>query len=418
MGASPSLRIRSLTVTRFRNFLRLHVDTEQKWVVLTGRNGIGKTNLLEAVSLLSPGRGLRGAKLSEMLYRPPTSDGEMASRCTDEALARTATSDEAARPAALSAAPSWVVAARLRRGDDELVTIGTGQAAGGAERRVLRIDGAAVRGQDALCRHLSVVWATPREDRLFLDSTTSRRRFFDRLVFADDPGHADRVSKYERAWRERRAVLTRAREYGQAADPAWLTALEQIMTETGMQIAQVRLNFRDRLTPYMARLREAGSFTARVEVIGGLEREISQSDRSSGEIAAITNRFSQSLAESRIASSKTTIPGPHRSDIMLYLTETGLPASMCSTGEQKRLLLGLLLAFLRMRQEFSTAGTVVLLDEASAHLDQQNRNALFRQLAELNAQVWLSGVESDLFSALPGQVCAISLDHRIHTHDA
>ena len=100
---------------------------------------------------------------------------------------------------------------------------------------------------------------------------------------------------------------------------------------------------------------------------------------------------------------------------MLYLIETGLPASMGSTGEQKRLLLGLLLAFLRMRQEFSATGTVVLLDEAAAHLDQQNRNALFRQLAELNAQIWLSGVESELFSALPGQVCAISLDHRTHS---
>ena len=284
-------------MTRFRNFLRLHVDTEQKWVVLTGRNGIGKTNLLEAVSLLSPGRGLRGARLSEMLYRPPGEpDAETPPLRSDEFPAHGATTDGTMRPSSvLSAAPSWAVAARLRRGDDELV-IGTGQAAGGAERRVLRIDGAAVRGQDALCRHLSVVWATPREDRLFLDSTVSRRRFFDRLVFADDPDHAERVSKYERAWRERRAVLTRAREYGQAADPAWLTVLEQIMTETGVQIAQARLNFRDRLTPYMTRLRETGAFTARVEVIGGLEQAISQSDRSSDEIIAIASRFAQSLA--------------------------------------------------------------------------------------------------------------------------
>jgi DNA replication and repair protein RecF len=359
-----------LRVTAFRNYASAGLDPTGRPVVLTGPNGAGKTNLLEAVSLLAPGRGLRGAQVSEP--------------------------DRRADPATKVDAPQapWAVAARVA-GPTGAVDIGTGRDPE-AERRLVRIDGHPAKSQQALGAHVSVVWLTPQMDRLWLDGAGARRRFLDRLIFGFDPAHAGRVSAYEQALRQRARLL---KEQGQSADPAWLDGLEVQMIERGVAIAAARREMADRLD--RACRQAEGPFPgARIGLSGDLDGWLAD-----GSALAAEDRFATALKQGRARDAETggAQVGPHRSDLAVRHAVKNLPADQCSTGEQKALLIAIVLAHARLAAAEKGAAPILLLDEVAAHLDQQRREALFGRLIDLGLQAWITGTERGAFGGLEGR---------------
>lgn len=359
--AACAPHVARLSLRDFRSYAALELATEARLVVLTGPNGAGKTNLLEALSFLSPGRGLRRARLAE---------------------------------ATRYGAAGWTVAAAIVMPHGE-VTVGTGFR-GEGERRAVRIDGADAPGPAALAEAFGLAWLTPQMDRLFSEGPGARRRFMDRLVFAFDPGHAARVSAYEKAMRERARLL----EQG-GADPAWLSALEAQMAERGVAVAAAR---RDALARLARALAEApGPFPrAEAAVDGVVEAWLDEAPA-----VEVEARFAAALKEARRADAPC--PGPHRSDLAVRHAAKGIPAALCSTGEQKALLIAILLANARLERARRGMPPVLLLDEATAHLDAERREALFEELLALGAQAWLTGQERAPFSPLRGRAQFLSL---------
>ncbi|HUT50045.1 MAG TPA: DNA replication/repair protein RecF [Alphaproteobacteria bacterium] len=366
--------VRRVVLTDFRNYARLRLDVDARPVVLTGPNGAGKTNLLEALSLLAPGRGLRRARLGQLVH------GAMGS------------GEEPGGDSGI-----WAVAAQIVTPDGpvemgtarEIVRDAAGEYEG--ERRVVRIDGKTAKGQGDLARYLSVAWLTPEMDRLFVEASSGRRRFIDRLVYGFVPDHASRVSAYERAMRERSRLL---RDGG--ADASWLAALEAQMAEAAVAIAAARRDL-------VARLNQAGA-----AAIGPFPRpEVSmrgavESWLGDGPALAAEDRFRETLAASRRRDAEAggAAEGPHRSDLHVIHAVRGVPAAQCSTGEQKALLIALVLAAARLRALEHGAAPILLLDEVVAHLDETRRAALFDELVALGAQAWLTGTDRALFDAL------------------
>jgi DNA replication and repair protein RecF len=311
-------------------------------VILTGENGAGKTNLLEAVSMLAPGRGLRGAALSDMARQ--------------------------------GGAGGFTVAARLGDG----VELGCGTLPSAPERRVVRINGVAAAA-NALAERLAVLWLTPAMDRLFTDSAGARRRFLDRLVLALEPAHAHHAARYEAAMRARTRLLT-----GEApADPAWLTALEAQMQEHGDALASARGRTVDALRERIASAPESLFARAGIELTG-----------EAGPWPFSANR-------SRDAAAGRATEGPHRQDLSVMHLAKGQAAALCSTGEQKALLIGLILAHAELVAERAGHPPVLLLDEVAAHLDPGRRAALLERLGSQGGQVWMTGTEPALFAAAP-----------------
>jgi DNA replication and repair protein RecF len=347
-------------------------------VVLYGVNGAGKTNLLEAVSLLSPGKGIRGARASE-IQRSGAAAGDPA--------------PQAGLPT--PAAP-WAVAARVQTRYGE-VRIGTGRDPA-KERRGVRINGSDAKGQAALAEYLSCVWLTPQMDRLFLDSASGRRRFLDRLVYAFDPGHAGRVTRYENAMSQRARVLKEYRH----PDPAWLDGLETTMAGTGAAIAAARREFTQRLQQAiharpMGDSRESLFPRAQLTAAGTLEELLGQAPA-----LEVEEMFRYQLRQTREldAVSGGAATGPHKSEFSCRYLEKDMPAAQCSTGEQKALLIGIVLAHARLIAAERGAPPILLLDEVSAHLDEGRRNALYELLLEAGGQVWLTGTDRMLFEGL------------------
>jgi DNA replication and repair protein RecF len=355
--------VRRLVLTDFRNYRSARLDLDAGPVVLTGPNGAGKTNLLEAISFLSPGRGLRNARLGEIDRR----DG---------------TAEPGGSP--------WAVAATIEthRGS---VRIGTGRESAEDERRVVRIDGEPARGQAALAECLGVLWLTPQMDRLFLEGPGGRRRFLDRLVLGLDPAHAGRVARYEHAMRERSRLLRDGR-----ADPAWLAALEEVMSEQGVAVAAARREAVERLDKVCA---EAdGPFPrARLTLDGTVEAWLGAMPA-----LAVEVKLKAALRENRPADAASGGAGlgPHRSDLGVTHAEKGVPAEQASTGEQKALLISIVLAQAALQREIRGEPPILLLDEVAAHLDSGRRDALFERLAGLESQAWLTGTEANLFAPL------------------
>ncbi len=352
-----------IMLTMFRSYEHLDLNVDARPVVLTGNNGAGKTNLLEALSLLSPGRGLRGAKLSEMARRQ--------------------------KPEDLSS-PVWALAARLRV-DGGLRDLGTGQGFGAGERRQARIDGAEC-GLGDLSAEVRVLWLTPAMDRLFVEGPSGRRRFFDRLVLSLDPSHASRSAAYERAMRERNVLLRDG-----PADPSWLDALEAQMAVTGSAIATARMSALARLVDLPQR--NNGFPRAAITVKGDLEDQLA-AGASQGAIEA---DFASVLARQRPrdGAAGRTLSGPHLSDVLVTHVEAGRPAEQCSTGEQKALLLGLVLGQARLvAADALGKGPLLLLDEIAAHFDAERRAALFQEILGLGLQAWLTGTDAATFSML------------------
>ena len=365
--------VRRLTVTDFRNYASLRLDLEASPVVLIGPNGAGKTNLLEAVSLLTPGRGLRRAKISEMDRRgAPNGSGPDGSGTNPSGA-------------------GWGVAAEV---DSMMgpVKIGTGREPGG-ERRSVRINGAPSSAQ-ALSGYLGAVWVTPQMNQIFLESAGNRRRFLDRLIFATDPAHAGRVSSYEQAMRDRARLLKDRGADG--ADKAWLSALEAQMAERGVAVAAARLDMTERLGRVAAA--GFGPFPgAAVAIEGDIESWLRN-----GPALAAEDAFRDRLAADRAqdAAAGGAGLGPHRCDLRVRHLEKDMAADQCSTGEQKALLMALVLAHARLLSAERGAVPLLLLDEVAAHLDETRRAALFGAITEFGSQAWLTGTDASVFAPL------------------
>jgi len=359
-------------LTDFRGYGAARLQVSPAPAVLFGPNGAGKTNLLEALSFLAPGRGLRRARLGEIDRRRRTPEGALGD----------------------PAGGAWAIHAQLEMPSGAL-EIGTGRDASEAgERRILLIDGESAKSQTALARHLGVVWLTPAMDRLFVEGGSARRRFLDRLVYCFDAEHAQRVSAYEQAMRERSRLLRDG-----PMDASWLSALEETMAATGIAIAAARRETVARLDqasaegigPFpAARLALEGEAEALLERLPALDAE--------EEVRVRLGELRRHDAEAGV-----TLLGPHRSDLVVRHAGTGMPASEGSTGEQKALLISLVLAHARLQAALKGRAPLLLLDEVAAHLDPTRRGALFGEILRLGAQAWLTGTDAGLFEGLRGR---------------
>lgn len=354
--------LRELKLTDFRNYARVSLALDSRHVVLTGENGAGKTNLMESVSFLSPGRGLRRAALADV--------------------------------ARVGAAGGFAVFADIE-GMEGDVEIGTGTEGGdeGPVRR-LRINGTSAKSVDELTDHLRVLWLTPPMDGLFTGPSADRRRFLDRLVLSLDPTHGRRASDFERAMRGRNRLLGERR-----FDPAWLGGVERQMASLGVAMAIARQEMLGLLTALIngQDLSSSSAFpSASLALSGFLD----------GELAApaidLEDRYAAMLAEGRYrdAAAGRTLEGPHRSDLLVRHREKDMEAERCSTGEQKALLVGLVLAHARLVANMTGHAPILLLDEIAAHLDEGRRAALFDRIDALGGQAFMTGTDKSMFSAL------------------
>lgn len=367
---SRQLWVRHIRLTNFRNYASLSVEAGPGPVVLAGPNGSGKTNLLEAVSLLAPGQGLRRAAFSEIARS--NSDG------------------------------GWVVSAELIAGDDTF-SIGTGlDASKSAERagRIVRVDGEAKSGSGALADIVEMVWVTPTTDGLFVAAAGERRRFLDRLILCFDPGYRARAGRFERAMQSRNRLLADG-----VRDRAQFEGLELIIAETGVAIAAARLEAVAALRSVIERRRQRAADDpfpwSIVEMEGTLEADLAQNAA-----VDVEDRYVRVLAEmrERDRGAGRALTGPHRSDFVVTHGPKSMPARVCSTGEQKALLLGLVLAHAELTAERRDGqAPILLLDEVAAHLDDQRRAALYAEIVRLGAQAWMTGTDIQSFSALAGR---------------
>ena len=371
--------IARLTLTDFRNHASAEIAAGAGFVLLTGPNGAGKTNVLEAVSLLTPGRGLRQMTLSEMARSGGPGGFSVATELLPLPLAGGDRGEglsvgKTEMPDRPSPGPS-----REREGGSIL---GTGTIPTAPDRRLVRINGAPA-SVNSLAEWLSVLWLTPAMDRLFTDSAGARRRFLDRLVLALEPGHATHAARYEAAMRARNKLLAEP----DAADPAWLAALEAGMAEHGAAVAAARGRT-------VAALADAAASDSRDDFpraglsLDGWDEAV--------DLAAILRAH-----RGRDAAAGRATQGPHRHDLAVTNLAKAEPAARGSTGEQKALLLGLVLAHADLVAARRGAPPILLLDEVAAHLDPERRRALFERLAG-RGQVWMTATEPALFEAISG----------------
>ncbi|HEY6832480.1 MAG TPA: DNA replication/repair protein RecF [Pseudolabrys sp.] len=355
--------IRRLTLSNFRSYHAVQIVLDRAGpVVLTGANGAGKTNLIEAISLLAPGRGLRRATMEELAF----SEGDGA----------------------------WAVNAEIE-GMLGLATLGTGIDPPVGEEssptRRCRIDREAVSSATAFADHLRVVWLTPSMDPLFNGPASERRRFLDRLVLAVDAQHASRVAALERSLRSRNRLLENAQ-----SDPHWLDAVEHETAEVAVAVAAARAETVNRLSAALGNARDvAPEFPyAEIALEGWMEQLLPAHSA-----LEIEDRYRALLKDSRArdAAAGRTLDGPHRSDLAVTHAAKNIPASDASTGEQKALLIRLVLAHARLIKDMTGYAPLLLLDEVVAHLDPGRRAALYDALSALGAQVWMTGADPAAF---------------------
>jgi DNA replication and repair protein RecF len=361
-GAPPAAaRLRRLSLRRFRSYACTTAVIDHAVVVLVGPNGAGKTNLIEAVSLFAAGRGLRRARLEDL----PMAGG-------DGSFAVVAEIDGALGPA----------------------TLGTGVEGGGDPVRKYRIDGEPVRSAAAFADHLRVVWLVPALDGLFAGAPAERRRFLDRLVLAVDPAHAGRVGALERVLRSRNRLLE-----ARHPDPYWLDAVERETAELAVAVAGARAETVRRLAAVLAHGRDPTSAFpwAEIALDGALEKAIGDEPATD-----IEDRYRAALksARGRDASAGRTLEGPHLTDLQVIHGPKGIPAGETSTGEQKALLLNLVLAHAGLVTAMTGLAPVLLLDEVAAHLDPSRRAALFDALVALRLQVIMTGADPEAFAPI------------------
>lgn len=361
---SPALAITRLTLTEFRNYRSLRLASPVRLVALTGANGAGKTNILEAISLLAPGRGLRGAAFDELSRQGGPGNWAIAA--------------EVETPhGTLSAGTAWS---------------GQSEAGDGGGRQVV-IDGEVQKGSGALGEHMRLLWLTPAQDRLFAGPASDRRRFLDRMVAASDPEHGSRLTVFEKVMRERNLLLA-----GVRADATWLSSLEAQMAEAAVAISAARLIGLEGLQTHIGEGRATSSFPwAEVAIEGEIEALVSQKPA-----VQVEDEYRRILRDSRglDRAAGRTLRGPHRSDLAVVHGPKAMPAGQCSTGEQKALLIGLVLAQARAVRAGVGVAPILLLDEVAAHLDRARRSSLLEALAALGSQSWMTGTDAQLFDAI------------------
>ena len=358
--------IASLTLTAFRNYEATSIDgLENNFIVLIGENGAGKTNCMEAISILSPGRGLRGATVME---------------CQSQ-----------------SVKTPWAVSASIIDKDGDATRLGVGRDPQKPDKKIVRADGDTLKNQQELGDVLRTIWLTPQMDGLFLQGGSERRRFFDRLVASFDPAHTGRMTRYEKAMRDRLTLLKAEAEAGNTADPTWLAALESIMAETSVAIAAARIETRNRLQ-YVINHATLSEFpSAIIDLSGEVEEALSKRTALS-----VEDMVRDRLINIRKADGHTgrTNFGVQRTDMAVTYNEKNVGAAQCSTGEQKALLTTIILAHARMVAARYGAPPLLLFDEVAAHFDKKRRDALFDVLKAFKTQIWLSGQDKDQFTNL------------------
>lgn len=369
-----NVAVSSLTISNFRSYshARLDADISSPLKILTGPNGAGKTNLLEAISFLSPGRGMRRASLGDI------------NRKTSKA--------------------PWAVAASVCL-SGEAVKIGTGldpNTFGQSEtisKRVVKQDGEILKNSNQLGDLWSILWLTPQMDRLFIEGPSSRRRFLDRLVLGLYPDHSRETSAYERTMRERNKLIS---EQGNRADGAWLSALEARMAEHGVAVAIRRLDFAGQLAGQLELQKNSPFPAATLAIDGWVEGLLA--DGSSA--VDVEDAFKERLKASRsqeIAIGRSASVGVHKTDLIVTHQAKNMPAELCSTGEQKALLIALIIANARLQSMLRGQAPIMLLDEVAAHLDTDRRLGLFEILANLGSQCWLTGTDRNIFDGIEKQ---------------
>ena len=364
----PAAAIRRLTLSNFRSYRAANLDADAGPIVLVGPNGAGKTNLIEAISFLTPGRGLRRATLDEVAF----SEGD----------------------------GSWAASAEIE-GALGLATLGTGiePPADGESpaTRQCRIDREPVGSAAAFADHLRVIWLTPAMDSLFSGPASERRRFFDRLVVAVDAEHRSRVSALERSLRSRNRLLEQP-----YPDAHWLDAVEHETAELAVAVAALRAETLRRLQAVLAASKDDVSPfpSAEISLAGSLEEMLP-----SHAAIEVEDRYRALLKDNRArdAAAGRTLEGPHLTDLVVVHGPKGIPAGEASTGEQKALLIRLVLAHSGLLAEMTGFAPVLLLDEVIAHLDPVRRAALYDALAALGAQAWLTGADPQAFAEIAGR---------------
>jgi len=362
-----------LTLTNFRNYHFASLEAGAKTMVLVGANGGGKTNLIEAISLLGPGRGLRRATLDEIAF----SEGD----------------------------GSWAVSAEID-GALGLATLGTGierpSEDTAASVRKFRIDGEPAASATALVDHLRVVWLVPAMDTLFVGAPSERRRFLDRLTLAVDAEHGSRVTALERALRSRNRLLEEPRP-----DPHWLDAVEHETAELAVAVAGQRVEAVRRLEGVLASRRDAAFPPAEIALNGWMEKLMPEHPA-----AEIEERYRAVLRDNRArdATAGRTLDGPHLTDLAVSYAAKGIAAADSSTGEQKALLIGLVLAHARLIAAMTGFAPVLLLDEVVAHLDPARRAALQVELASLGSQVWMTAADPALFAEIHDRAAFVEVN--------
>ncbi len=366
------MSVQRLTLNNFRNYHTASLEAGAKTIVLVGPNGAGKTNLIEAISFFAPGRGLRRATLDEVAF----SEGD----------------------------GSWAVAAEIE-GALGLATLGTGIERpledGSAIQRKCRIDREPVGSAAAFADHVRVVWLIPAMDALFTGAPSERRRFLDRLVLAVDAEHASRVAALERSLRSRNRLLEETRP-----DAHWLDAVEHETAELAVAVAGLRVETVRRLDAVLAKRKGSAFPAAEVRLDGWMEQLIADHPA-----AEIEERYRAVLHDNRArdAAAGRTLDGPHLTDLKVIYAEKNIAGADASTGEQKALLIGLVLAHARLIAEMTGFSPILLLDEVVAHLDPARRRALHGELAQLGGQVWMTGADAALFAEIDAGAAVVEV---------
>ena len=369
-----------LTLTDFRNYAHLRINADLAPIVITGDNGVGKTNILEAISFLTPGRGMRSAKLSDIRRISPC--------LVNDEYAPTAISNT-----------SWAVSATVRNNDDD-IEIGTAveksvresdEDTRNFDRRIVKIDGIKTNSQADLGRYISAIWLTPQMDRLFRGGSQPRRSFLDRLVYAFDVEHAKRTSNFEHLYKQWYQLLKSGQH-----DNFWLSSLEEEMAGLGVAIAAARREQIAKLNTFIEHEPDDVFPNVLLELDGMVEKMLDKMPALDAEEA-----YCESLkAQRRNVLYNDNVDGVNRTDFKVYYKKKRMPAELCSTGEQKSLLISIILAQTKCQTLDKGFAPVLLLDEVVAHLDDIKREALLEKIRDLRVQAWITSTNPDLFASL------------------
>lgn len=379
-----------LTLTDFRNYQFLRINAELAPIVVTGENGSGKTNILEAISFLTPGRGLRGARLADIKRFTP------------------ALVTEEYQPTEISPT-SWAVSATVVR-DEEEIEIGTAAEKSAREcdedgiksfeRRIVKIDGNKVSSQAELGKYISAIWLTPQMDRLFRGGSQPRRSFLDRLVYAFDVEHAKRTANFEHIYKEWYQLLKSG-----SKDNHWLEPLEESMAASGTAIAAARREQIAKLNTFIEHEPDDVFPNVILELDGTIEKMLDKMPA-----IEVEDYYKNMLKQQRKnILYNDTVDGVNRTDFKVYYKRKRMPAELCSTGEQKSLLISIILAQAKSQTLHQGFAPVMLLDEVVAHLDDIKREALLEKIRDLNVQAWITSTNPELFGSLRNEAMFLTV---------